>query len=337
MTVRAALEAAIDRDPDDAAAYAVLADHLEELGDPRGRLIALQLAAERDPALGEAATAYLAVHRDDLARVYEAVTVRWSRGYARAVFADGVQRAYLSSSRRRETPGAILAHPSSRFLVELGVRDDDGGTEAWVDSLALAAPRGALRRLALTDHRFAELQLAALWPAVPALESLELAGFHGMLGAIALPALRRFAWTPARLTEANVRELATAAWPQLEELELLALAEDPPIATLFETVKMPRLQHLALHGLAVCTDAVAALAGSALAPALVTLDLSHGRLTDTCIGILNRFHWLERLDVSDNALTPAGVARLCGPAHVIAGDQREPDLEDPRDDGLFDY
>jgi uncharacterized protein (TIGR02996 family) len=54
---RAAIEAAIDDDPDDARAYAVYGDWLQEQGDPRGELIALQQAAEEDPSLAGAARA----------------------------------------------------------------------------------------------------------------------------------------------------------------------------------------------------------------------------------------------------------------------------------------
>src|SRR5262245_50367164 len=43
------LEARIADDPDDEAAWLVLADHLQKLGDPQGELIALQIAESRDP------------------------------------------------------------------------------------------------------------------------------------------------------------------------------------------------------------------------------------------------------------------------------------------------
>ncbi|HEU0031554.1 MAG TPA: TIGR02996 domain-containing protein [Kofleriaceae bacterium] len=53
-TLEAALEAAIDAAPDDDRGYEVYADHLQELGDVRGELIALSLAANRDAAADDA-------------------------------------------------------------------------------------------------------------------------------------------------------------------------------------------------------------------------------------------------------------------------------------------
>ena len=62
--LKEALEAAIIRDPDDLDAFAVYGDWLAEQGDPRGELVATQLAAERDPSLEREALRVFARHRD---------------------------------------------------------------------------------------------------------------------------------------------------------------------------------------------------------------------------------------------------------------------------------
>lgn len=48
VPLRQALEAALVENPDDRAAHAAYADHLTELGDPRGEFVAVQLALEDD-------------------------------------------------------------------------------------------------------------------------------------------------------------------------------------------------------------------------------------------------------------------------------------------------
>ena len=47
--LRTALEEALAANPDDVASHAAYADHLADLGDPRGELIQVQLALE-DPS-----------------------------------------------------------------------------------------------------------------------------------------------------------------------------------------------------------------------------------------------------------------------------------------------
>jgi uncharacterized protein (TIGR02996 family) len=52
--LREALEAALVENPDDLAAHRAYADHLMELGDPRGEFIQVQLALEDADAVWEA-------------------------------------------------------------------------------------------------------------------------------------------------------------------------------------------------------------------------------------------------------------------------------------------
>src|SRR5262245_12612419 len=47
-SLREALEAALSEDPDDLATHMAYADHLSEIGDPRGEFIQVQIALE-DP------------------------------------------------------------------------------------------------------------------------------------------------------------------------------------------------------------------------------------------------------------------------------------------------
>jgi hypothetical protein len=104
---RGDLERLIDDDPYDAERYAVLGDLLQRDGDPRGELIALQLAAERDPACAPAAASYLRRHAD--AFVGEAFAhlhrLDVSKNYltpAGVHAVAGLARRVITSDQRRE-------------------------------------------------------------------------------------------------------------------------------------------------------------------------------------------------------------------------------------------
>src|ERR1700733_9362749 len=143
-----ALLAQIAATPDDDAPYLVLADVLQQRGDPRGELIAVQSAKppatgeqlcelwRRDIEIVEANGEWLRPVRDHAHRL----TVRWRNGFPSALRIRGglvkTWKAMLATPLVRET------------LTELHI-----DAEAWrhhetVDAVAAARPP-ALRRLVL--------------------------------------------------------------------------------------------------------------------------------------------------------------------------------------------
>lgn len=174
----AALEAAIDADPYDKDAYAVYADALQDAGDPRGELIALQLrnkhaaaqkflAKHEDYFLGP-----LAVHRKTYDHQYEGkqrTQVRrdaftWQYGFihalrlSRNIHSVAAAKPKYDDGTLNDVIEAVLAHPSGRFLAEITVavnfNDENDSLQEVIDVLAKQV-RPTIRKLHFGDYRFA--------------------------------------------------------------------------------------------------------------------------------------------------------------------------------------
>jgi uncharacterized protein (TIGR02996 family) len=78
--LRSSLEDALAENPDDTAAHMAYADHIVELGDPRGELIQVQLALE-DEALEASQRAKLAAREKALLKQYERTWLGTMAGY----------------------------------------------------------------------------------------------------------------------------------------------------------------------------------------------------------------------------------------------------------------
>lgn len=356
----AELETAIERDPYDTRSYAVYGDWLQQRGDPRGELIALQIAAEEtgDPALAEVAAAYLARHRDLLLPTgRESLT--WRAGFIRGITISP------HNPNKAELLEEILAHPSGRFVAELVIGyEDTGGLQDAIDVIAMA-PRPALRELHLgssyLDPDGSMIQddigdvtaiwqdvgdLAALWRAARRLANLTVTGNKPTFGDIDAPALVRMRVATFALSEPNARSIARARWPMLESLEVrygmvathgqAVLGE---VERLLARTDLPKLVHLGIIGADFADELCAVLPAAPLVRQLRELDLSQGRIGDAGATRLaahaDAFAHLDVLDVSMNRLTPAGVAAIAGIAKtVVTRDQSD---GDDRIADLYDY
>lgn len=213
-----ALLAAVDAGDDEAAAVA--ADALEERGDPRGRLHAVQRALEDDPWNAE-------LQREDvqivernaegllgplaLCRWDDGLSLTWRRGFLREAVIE----------ERERDPSVLLDRllgvPCAEALEAVRV----GHTRDFLGCAAvLVAHRPLLRRLffgiapeggALFEYG----HLGALLTALPELEVFE--GSGGSFDAIDLPRVRSFA---LHTTAADLDPLCAARWPRLEHLRL---------------------------------------------------------------------------------------------------------------------
>lgn len=197
-------------------ARAVLADHLLDVGDPRGELIARELAGGE---LRDAATATLragAIH--PLGRVLVVGGARFARGAlvhaeVHAATADDV--AAVRGAAAWRTVETLRYLPGSRALLDPAMRALREAGEVGVDDLAALAALPALATLQLAIAKPADATRFAAC-ALPRLRHLV------VTGADALAALARAPW-----------------WPQLERVTLLdepygalpaALAEIPIVA-----------------------------------------------------------------------------------------------------------
>jgi uncharacterized protein (TIGR02996 family) len=297
-----ALEAAILRDPDDLDAYAVYGDWLGEQGDPRGELVATQLAAERDPAMEREVLRVFARYRDyfigTLGSMIATNAFTWRAGFIhkavlsvdRLLIEDGARVA----SSLAEVVATLLAHPSARFLVELVIRAHDRNIynnfivstqRAVVDAIAASRPL-VLRRLQLGDAAYgiaAFGSIGQIWPALATVETLRIEGEFA-LGEIAAPAVRELALWPMPFRKKIARQLVEAPWPSLETLTLNMgnsldhIARE--IVALIHRRDLPALRHLALHAYQHADTLLDELSRAPLLAQLQSLDLRHAKLTD---------------------------------------------------------
>lgn len=166
---RTELEAAIEADPDHVGNYLVLADVLQELGDPRGEAIVRWHSGTR----GER----IAIEKLLGPTPPRHAQVDWSCGYVRRfrIFVDEEEPIAF---------GEFLEHPSMRFIQSIEL-DIPGGRypedRQWVIEVLGVRRRPCLRSLTINSYTrggneppVGDLDLAPLWTeAFPRLESLD--------------------------------------------------------------------------------------------------------------------------------------------------------------------
>ncbi len=315
----ARLSAAIDEDPFDPRAYAVLGDYLQELGDPRGELIARQLGARS--VTNELAAAEI------IATLGQppGVQFHYANGYARS--------ARIDPGTAKGTKDA-LAHPSGRFLVELHVlsssRDNNAPLTGTINAIS-AALRPTLRVLhlgvrmtgALCHAEERELgDMSALWASLPRLEVLELLGNRASFGTIDAPRLRSFDWSTSILTADAAAALAKARVPALQHLTLsCATTTERPettamraLGTLLARDDLPALTHLSLQDVTNADKLIEILAASPLLRRLTRFELVRSDLTDTgaltIIANHGAFTHLEEFELHFNEVPTERIEQL---------------------------
>ena len=225
---------------------------------------------------------------------------------------------------------AVVSAPIGRFVrsIELHACHDQAYSGAsgqpnfgTVAAALAGAKPTALRRLVMTTAGYQISwtntgDLSPLLAATPHLEVLSIEMGDIDLGtALALPKLRSLMLETGGLGRANIQAIATAPWPELRELSIYfgtanyggdatAADVDALVANQF-----PRLEVLALCNSEVPGAICAAIAKSPLLAQLRVLDLSKGTMTDEdarpLVDNLAAFKHLERLDLSENYLSPA--------------------------------
>ena len=321
----AALEAAINANPYDEDAYSVYADWLQRQGDPRGELIALQLAEENDPdnpKLAAATRKYLAAHRHALAgtiaRYLEPPgTLIWRFGF--------IHRIELAQELDEELDPAdvladVLAHPSGRFVTEIRIRDD---------------ARDLARAVALLGKR-----------RPPTLRALALIGRGTVDGLDALPAMPLTQLTvkaqatgdvDSELAPGCMHSLARAP-ATLEALEIRfgGLEDFADLAPLFRRTDLAALRRVRLRNCGFASLACRALADSPFAAQLATIELGMAELEAPSFALLGeraRFPNLRVVGVARDRVSAKQVTALRDAGIKIEDVRADPDDEV---DGYYD-
>jgi uncharacterized protein (TIGR02996 family) len=249
------LEAAIARAPDDPAGYHVLADWLEEQGDPRGRWIYLHLSLEEAPwdedaqrerdALREEHRALLvpdlgeqAVQAERLKqqkKAWRPMLRRQRVGLPSAPLPElpwpdllRWRHGFVEAAEVIETPGRpkleerlrqLLEHPMSRQLRGLSLVFTRGGsidlTARLADALR-AVPR-AIERLFVTAPLDAEVDLDPIGELFPDVRALGI--LAGTRGKLRIPKLEHLD-VRARMYGTAPQQLAASELPGLRVLRL---------------------------------------------------------------------------------------------------------------------
>ena len=292
-----ALLDAILADPRDTHARQVYGDLLQSEGDPRGELIAMQLANVAEPA-----TKLIAKHKKAwIARFGEAKGARWEfrRGFCEKLSMDLAHLATLGK--------AILADEPVEELSMWKV-DEAKGKLATV--LALPGLR-RVRRLSMARSELGSADLAAVATATTlgAVEWLDLSICQldptsgAVLAKAKLPALRELKLGTNDLGDAGVASLAKAKWP----LERLAITRnglgEAATRALAKAPFARTLTHLDLSQNEDLRDD--ALIHLVDLPALRSLRLEYCGISDASRDVLLRMTRLEHLDLSTNLLGDA--------------------------------
>lgn len=270
---RRALEAAIDAAPDDASRYAVLGDFYLQLGDPRGELIALQLAGAQGSAERQAREEALLLTPG--IRLAATQRAQWRWGFVHSLTFELVRYAAWEAHRDDWTQQLLapaLAHPSCRFLRELVVDASPG--DDTLRFLSAHAPRH-LDALTLVCN---ELDLAHLGGLRSPLQQLHLSAQLIVPAALALPRLVELSLPVDAMTIAGLG-VVLSALPSLRQLTLSSLERFDREA-LFPVIQLTALEGLTLRAEKTTRAAVDALAESPLRQSLRRLDLSRSGITE---------------------------------------------------------
>jgi len=325
------LEELVEQNPDDPAPYLVLADALNENGDPRGELITVQHAQAEHPADAKLRARerklLLAFNLPDLAHV----KLRWRWGF--------IQQA----SFRHENPVDLhfdptgLARDVFQMPMAAVIEKVSVGMMRW-DNLAFdlpsmlreAAKHGwakRLRALQLGHFNGAEMlphpigDVSMIARAFPALQALGLRSGEFTVGPLDLPALKDLQIETCCLSKERLRAVTHAQLPSLERLELWFGSSSAGcdvgvehLARILDGGSFRSVKHLGLRN-AELTDALCeAMPDAGILPQLEVLDLSMGMMTDRGARALTKragaFAHLASLNVDDNCLTEAGKAML---------------------------
>jgi uncharacterized protein (TIGR02996 family) len=215
----------ICRDPDDDMPRLILADWLEERGDPRGEFIRLQCQQAADESV-TSLDSDLRIRGDELLREFEP---QWVGSLAAHCSQWTFRRGFVEFAAT--TAEQFIKH-GARWLAEHPLQ-----------SVALSVSRGDLGRLAGCPHlaRLRGLSLGSHW--------IETSDLARLLESPHFPALRRLVMLGNHLRQEEAKLLASAA--PLKHLELLDLANNSlrnaGLAALAGSPILAQLEVLLLH------------------------------------------------------------------------------------------
>ncbi len=197
--------------------------------------------------------------------------------------------------------GSILATvldlPAYQFVQriaigEIWMGDDYEGPDTTfaLDAIVASPCASILREFVITggDHDLSGVTLdaSALWKACPTLERAELYAGDLTMGTIDAPLLRRFAAQTGGLAKEDMKAIAQATWPLLEDLEIWFGDEEyggdcgiDDLMPLLQNTDL-KLKRLAINNMSFGDEVCAAIVNSPLLASLESLELTKGIIGD---------------------------------------------------------
>jgi len=338
LSLRDALESALVENPDDLATHYAYADYLQELGDPRGEFIQLQLALE-DPRRSESERRKLQARAKELLHEHErewlgiladelllpTEVTGWSFSvpdphpeyhFARGWLDSFILRDVAGCLRRTELGPLLCLAQEARLLRKLVLEYDDGLIEALRDSPFLRNLRVFQLGRPRSGDYFPNVSspisspiVADLIANLPRIEELRL--FVKAYNAFRLFAL-------ANLTSLRILQVyylgeryhleILAANPALGNLTHLLLHPQAFAAPLIDLTgvraivksrHLRSLTHLQLHRSDLGDVGCTEIVTSGILKRLKVLDLRHGEISDTGARILADCPELRGLELLD--------------------------------------
>tara|TARA_R110002073_G_scaffold208011_2_gene368296 strand:- start:32541 stop:33968 length:1428 start_codon:yes stop_codon:yes gene_type:complete len=234
-------------------------------------------------------------------------TAGWKYGHSNSIWRNGFMHSLIFStgyygddedSCKPEAAGAILgkmlALLGSRFVQRISIGEiwadyDDGegpDTTFAIDAIAKSPCASMLKEFEVTggDHDLngVTLDASALWKACPNLEVVVLYAGQLTIGTIDAPNVKRFAAQTGGLEAVEVKAIAEAKWPKLEDLEIWFGDEQYGCNCSYSDVEPVlgrtdlALKRLGIMNMVFGDEVCAGLVHSPLLPGLEHLDLTKG-------------------------------------------------------------
>jgi uncharacterized protein (TIGR02996 family) len=341
-----ALEKAIYAQPDDDG-FMVYADWLQQQGDHRGELAALQAQLAKNPKQKKLHTAERGLLWEQRAHFYgplapyvaeeeaprTAIVATWRQGWLDTLTLAATS-SYDQGPSVEQVDLLVRLLPevaSAKFLRELVIAKP--GTSSKFDfSAAIDALAGALPSLPLlkriTIGKFtaddSELswsklgKLDALWPAAKQVEYLKLRAGSMMLGKIDAPNLRELRIETGGLAKQSVAAIVAGKLPKLETLNLWfgqpnygCDCQMKDLLPLLDKKHLPKVKHLGIANTTWGDELCKHWPSSKILAQLETLDLSRSHLTVSGMKLLaahaDAFAHLTSLDLHECLLDKPAV------------------------------
>ncbi len=332
------LEAVLFENPNDADGYAVYSDWLQAEGEPRGEIIALHNAVQKNPddkhlQMHLARLMYAArsqvfppLLNKELNRARKGASAderchaTWANGFIRSARIGGIWENGNPSAA--DIIEELLAHSSGRFLTELRVatlRADR--RKPYSDVIQTLISAGThLRALYLAkvpDEELAGIDLGALqtlFSALPRLQRLHLGAASLKVSEFGLAALQELTLSSPAIGTQTLQAVVNGPWPTLSTLSIDFHHQDVDwsvLAPVFDGA-VPLLRKLTLSRTKDTAVLLKALCKSTCLAQISELCLIDGDLEDSTLslGTIDLFAHLDSLNLDRHHLSDAMVEDL---------------------------